>query len=71
MIKTRLSYGNHEIYIRPETISYITRDCNETVIGFTNGHTYSVSASIPELLEVIENETSETKCSCKRYFETI
>lgn len=64
MIRTRLSYSNDEIYIRPETISYITREYNQTVIGFTNGHTYSVSASIPELLEVIENETNTVKSDC-------
>lgn len=58
MIKTRVTYGNWEIYIRPETISYIIRDDNKTTIGFTNGHTYSVSASIPELLEAIKNENN-------------
>lgn len=64
MIKTRLCYGNNEIYIRPETISYIIRELNETIIGFTNGHTYSVSASIPELLEVIKNEANTIKSDC-------
>ena len=65
MIRTRLSYGNQEIYIRPETISYIIREFDEIVIiGFTNGHTYSVSASIPELLEAIKNETNTTKSDC-------
>ncbi|MBQ2349913.1 MAG: hypothetical protein II393_01400 [Cytophagales bacterium] len=64
MIKTRLSYSKDEIYIRPETISYIIREYNQTTIGFTNGHTYSVSASIPELLEAIKNETNTTKSDC-------
>lgn len=64
MIRTRLSYSNDEIYIRPETISYITREYNQTTIGFTNGHTYSVSASIPELLEAIKNETNTVKSDC-------
>lgn len=62
MIKTRLAYNGGDIYINPYTISYMTRFENETTIGFTNGHTYNVSASIPELLEVINNET---KSLCK------
>lgn len=61
MIKTKLSYSNQYIYINPETISYITRIENETVIGFTNGHTYNVTASPLELLEVLENENTTTK----------
>lgn len=61
MIRTKLSYSNQEMYIRPETISYITRIENETVIGFTNGHTYNVTASPLELLEVLENEKTTTK----------
>lgn len=63
MIKTKLAYDNIDIYINPYTISYITRDkdMNETVIGFTNGHAYNVTASPLELLEVLENEKATTK----------
>lgn len=70
MIRTKLAYDGNEIYINPYTISYITRDnkMDETVIGFTNGHTYNVTASIPEILEVIKNET---KCSCNGYKDSI
>lgn len=58
MIRTQLNYGGGEFYINPQTISYIIRDrTNEVTIGFTNGHTYTVTASIPELLEVFNNET--------------
>lgn len=64
MIKTRLSCDNREMYIRPETISYIIRDEYETVVGLTNGHTYGVSASAYKLLEAIENETNTTKSDC-------
>lgn len=67
MIKTRIAYTNEVIYINPYTISYITRDkdMNETVIGLTNGHTYIVSASVSELLEVINNETKSLCKECK------
>lgn len=67
MIKTKLAYDGNEIYINPYTISYITRDnrMNETIIGFTNGHTYNVTASIPEILEVISNETKSLCKECK------
>lgn len=70
MIRTKLAYDGNEIYINPYTISYITRDnkMNETIIGFTNGHTYNVTASIPEILEVIENET---KSLCKECTQSI
>ena len=70
MIRTKLAYDGNEIYINPYTISYITRDnaMNDTVIAFTNGHTYNVTASIPEILEVIKNET---KCSCNGYKDSI
>ena len=61
MIRTKLSYDNQEIYINPKTISYIIRLDNETVIGFTNGHTYNVTASPLELLEVLEDERATTK----------
>lgn len=67
MIKTKLAYDNIEMYINPYTISYVTRDkdMNETVIGLTNGHTYIVSASVSELLEVIDNETKSLCKECK------
>lgn len=67
MIKTKLAYDGKEIYINPYTISYITRDnrMNETIIGFTNGHTYNVTASIPEILEVINEETKSLCKECK------
>lgn len=67
MIKTKLAYDGNEIYINPYTISYITRDnrMNETIIGFTNGHTYNVTASIPEILEVINEETKSLCKECK------
>lgn len=68
MIKTRLAYDNNEIYINPYTISYIIRQDTETVIGFTNGHTYNVTGNIGELLEVIKNET---KCSCTGYSDDV
>lgn len=67
MIRTKLAYDGNEIYINPYTISYITRDnrTNETIIGFTNGHTYNVTASIPEILEVINEETKSLCKECK------
>ena len=67
MIRTKLAYDGNEIYINPYTISYITRDnrMNETIIGFTNGHTYNVTASIPEILEVINEETKSLCKECK------
>ena len=67
MIKTKLAYDNIEMYINPYTISYVTRDkdMNETVIGLTNGHTYIVSASVSEILEVIDEETKSLCKECK------
>ena len=67
MIRTKLAYDGNEIYINPYTISYITRDnaMNDTVIAFTNGHTYNVTASIPEILEAIKNETKSLCKECK------
>lgn len=67
MIKTKLAYDNIEMYINPYTISYVARDkdMNETVIGLTNGHTYIVSASVPKLLEVIDNETKSLCKECQ------
>lgn len=61
MIRTRLSYDGGEIYINPKTISYITRYHDTTVIGLTNGHTYEVTASLSELLGVLENEATKIK----------
>ena len=68
MIRTKLAYDGNEIYINPYTISYITRDnaMNDTVIAFTNGHTYNVTASIPEILEVIKNETQSLCKECSQ-----
>ena len=72
MIRTRLSYGGGDLIINPQAISYIIRDRNnEITIAFNNGHTYNVTASMSELMEVLENEASETKCSCERNFEAI
>lgn len=68
MIRTKLAYGGEDIYINPYTISYITRIEHEVTIGFTNGHTFNVRASIPELIEVIKNET---KCACGGYTDCI
>ena len=65
MIKTKLEYDGNEIYINPYTISYIIRQDYNTVIGFTNGHTYNVTASVPELLEGINNETKSLCKQCK------
>lgn len=63
MIITNLAYGAGEIIINPYTVSYIIRnECNETTVGFTNGHTYNVTASPLELMEAINNET---KSLCK------
>ena len=72
MIKTRLSYGGGELIINPQAISYIIRDRDNTItVAFNNGHTYNVTASMSELMEVLEHETNKTKCSCKRDTETI
>ena len=65
MIRTKLQYNKEDIFINPYTISYITRIEDEVTIGFTNGHTYNVTASIQELLEVIENETKSLCKECK------
>lgn len=66
MIKTKLSYDRQDIYINPYTISYILRDnsMNETTIAFTNGHSYQVIASVPELLEEIDYETKSLCQEC-------
>ena len=61
MIRTKLIYDGAEIFINPYTVSYVLRQDHENVIAFTNGHTLSVTMSIPELLKEIENET---KCTC-------
>lgn len=69
MIVTSLSCGAGEIIINPYTVSYIIRnELNETTIGFTNGHTYNVTASPLELMEAINNET---KFLCKECMQGI
>lgn len=68
MIRTKLEYDGNEIYLNPYTISYIIRQDCTTVIGLTNGHTYNVTASVLELLEVINNET---KSLCKECTQSI
>lgn len=68
MIRTKLAYDGTELYINPYTISYLIRRDDELVIAFTNGHQYNITASVPELLEVIKNET---KCSCTGYSDEI
>jgi len=68
MIKTRLAYDGNEIYINPYTISYIIKQEQDVVIGFTNGHTYNVTGNIGELMEVIK---SETKSLCKECMQGI
>lgn len=62
MIRTKLIYDGNEIFINPFTISYIIKQDNNTVIGLTNGHTYTVTASAQELLEGCNNEIKCNGC---------
>lgn len=66
MIRTKLAYDGAEILINPYTVSYILRQESETIIGFTNGHTYPVTASLNELKEGIENETKSLCKGCSQ-----
>ena len=63
MIKAKLKhYKDTDIYINPYTVSYITEENNQTIVGFTNGHSFMVTASPQELRRMIEHET---KSLCK------
>lgn len=71
MIQTRLAHTTDGIIIiNPYTISYITSLEGYTTIGLTNGHTYDVTASPQELMEVIENETKSLCKECKASLPT-
>jgi len=71
MIQTRLAHTTDGIIIiNPYTISYITSLEGYTTIGLTNGHTYDVTASPQELMEVIENETKSLCKECTRCTQT-
>lgn len=65
MIRTKLAYDGTEIYINPYTVSYILNGNMETVVGFTNGHTYNVTASGTELRRLIDEETKSLCKECK------
>lgn len=66
MIRTKLAYDGSEMFINPYTVSYIINQDYETVVGFTNGHTYSVSASASELRRLIINETKSLCKECTK-----
>ena len=71
MIRTKLAYGAGEIIINPYTVSYIIRnEMNETTVGFTNGHQYSITMSPLELMEVINNETKSLCKECTKCVPT-
>lgn len=67
MIRTKLAYGAGEIMFNPYTVSYIIRDeLDRTAITFTNGHSIEVTASLPEIKELIENETKYLCRECNQ-----
>ena len=65
MIVTKLAYDGARLYINPYTISYILDGDDTTVVGFTNGHTYEVTASGIELRRLIDEETKSLCKECK------
>ena len=65
MIVTKLAYDGARLYINPYTISYILDGDDTTVVGFTNGHTYEVTASGTELRGLIDEETKSLCKECK------
>lgn len=65
MIVTKLAYDGARLYINPYTISYILDGDDTTVVGFTNGHTYEVTASGTELRRLIDEKTKSLCKECK------
>lgn len=65
MITTKLAYDGARLYINPYTVSYILDGDDTTVVGFTNGHTYEVTASGIELRGLIDEETKSLCKECK------
>lgn len=65
MISTKIAYDGARLYFNPYTVSYILDQDDTTVIGFTNGHTYDVTASGTELRRLIDEETKSLCKECK------
>lgn len=66
MIVTKLAYDGARLYINPYTVSYILDGDDTTVVGFTNGHTYEVTASGTELRRLMDEETKSLCKGCSQ-----